>query len=174
MLSKNRKHMSSECNNVKLATEDVKSKVVYAMCKQCLISVNHDVCLLNYVNDMNSHGKKQKANVSINENQKKQKPKVKKLNKVGSIKRLASPKPGKPRSFLSWSPTGRLFDLKGKIIASSKSESQSNYSKGDNACTSNPMEPTIKRFPNSTFSLAGTVRFKNDHIAAIMGFDDLQ
>nr|GEU39093.1 hypothetical protein [Tanacetum cinerariifolium] len=206
LLSKNKKHMLSECNNVKLATQNVKSKVVSAMCKQYLISVNHDVCLLNYVNDINSHGKKQKANVSINENQKKQKPKVKKPKKVGSIERLDSPKPSKPRSFLRWSPTGRLFDLKGKIIASSKSESQSDCSKGDNACTSNPLKPTIKRFPNSTFSLAGypnmfmvrrlgcskhmtwnlklllnfvwkflgTIRFKNDHIAVILGFGDLQ
>nr|GEV55572.1 retrovirus-related Pol polyprotein from transposon TNT 1-94 [Tanacetum cinerariifolium] len=35
---------------------NVYSKVVYAMCKQCLKSVNHDECLLNYVNDKNSHG----------------------------------------------------------------------------------------------------------------------
>nr|GEY14977.1 hypothetical protein [Tanacetum cinerariifolium] len=100
LLSKNKKHMSSECNNVKLATQNGKSKVVCTMCKQCLISVNHDACLLNYVNGMTSRGKKQQANVSINENQKKQKPKVKKTKKVGSIKRLALPKPSKPRSFL--------------------------------------------------------------------------
>nr|GEW19507.1 hypothetical protein [Tanacetum cinerariifolium] len=183
LLSKNKKHMSSECNNVKLATHNVKSKVVCAMCKQCLISVNHDECLLNYGNGMTSRGKKQKANVSINEKQKKQQPKVKKTKKVGSIKRLASPKPSKPRSFLRWSPTRRMFDLKGKIITFSESESQSDCSKGDNACTSNPLEPTIKRFPNSTFSLAGypnmfmflgTIRFENDHIAAIPGFGDLQ
>nr|GEW55635.1 hypothetical protein [Tanacetum cinerariifolium] len=183
LLSKNKKHMSSECNNVKLATQNVKSKVACAMCKQCLNSVNHDVCLLNYVNSMTSHGKKQTENVLINEKQKKQQPKVKKTKKVGSIKRLASPKPSKPKSFLRWSPIGRLFDLKGKIIASIKLESQSDCSKGDNACTSNPLEPTIKHFPNSTFSLAvnpnmfmflGTVRFGNDHVAAILGFDDLQ
>ncbi|GKA38662.1 hypothetical protein Tco_0731213 [Tanacetum coccineum] len=150
LLSKNKKHMSSECNHVKLAIQNDKSKVVCAMCKQCLITANHDVCVLNYVNDMNSHGKKQKANVSNTENQKKQKPKVMKPKKVGSNKRLASPKPSKPRSCLRWSPTGRLFDLKGKIIASSESESQSDCSNGDNACTSNPSEPTIKRFPNST------------------------
>nr|GEZ83851.1 hypothetical protein [Tanacetum cinerariifolium] len=172
LLSKNKKHMSSECNNVKLASQN--DIVVCAMCKQCLISANHDVCLLNYTNDMNSHGKKQMANVSINKNQKKQKPKVKKTKKVGSIERLASPKPSKPRSFLRWSPTGRLFDLKRKIIASSESESHSDCSKGDNACTSNPLEPTIKQFPNSTFSLAGTVRFENNHIAAILGFGELQ
>nr|GEY69928.1 retrovirus-related Pol polyprotein from transposon TNT 1-94 [Tanacetum cinerariifolium] len=133
MLSRNKKHMSSECNNVKLATQNVKSKVVCAMCKQCLISINHDACLLNYVNGMTSRGKKQTANVSINEKQKKQQPKVKKTKKVGSIERLALPKPSKPRSFFRWSPTGRRFDLKGKIIASSESESQSDCSKGDNA-----------------------------------------
>nr|GFB71130.1 retrovirus-related Pol polyprotein from transposon TNT 1-94 [Tanacetum cinerariifolium] len=125
--------MSSKCNNVKLATQNVKSKVVCAMCKQCLISINHDECLLNYVNGMTSRGKKQKANVSINEKQKKQKPNVKKTKKVGSIERLASHNPSKPKSFLRWSPTRRLFDLKGKIIASSESESQSDCSKSDNA-----------------------------------------
>nr|GEW15730.1 hypothetical protein [Tanacetum cinerariifolium] len=36
-----------------------------------------------------------------------------------------------PRMML-WSPTGRMFDLKGKIIKSSESESQSDCSKGDN------------------------------------------
>nr|GEY38406.1 hypothetical protein [Tanacetum cinerariifolium] len=174
LLSRNKKHMSSECNNVKLASQNVKSKVVCTMCKQCLISVNHSVCFLNYVNGMTSRVKKQKENVSIKEKQKKQQPKVKKPKKVGSIERLSSPKPSKPRSFLRWSPTGRMFDLKGKIIASSKSESQSDCSKGDNACTSNPLEPTIKRFPNSTFSLVGTIRFENDHVAAILGFGDLQ
>nr|GFA10954.1 ribonuclease H-like domain-containing protein [Tanacetum cinerariifolium] len=77
LLSRNKKHMSSACNNVKLATQNVKFK-------------------------------KQTANVLINEKQKKQKPKVKKTKKVGSIERLASHKPSKPRSFLRWSPTGRL------------------------------------------------------------------
>nr|GEV18202.1 retrovirus-related Pol polyprotein from transposon TNT 1-94 [Tanacetum cinerariifolium] len=56
LLSRNKKHMSSERNNVKLATQNVNCKVVCAMCKQCLNSVNHDVCLFNYVNGMNSRG----------------------------------------------------------------------------------------------------------------------
>nr|GEV23155.1 hypothetical protein [Tanacetum cinerariifolium] len=155
LLSKNSKHMLSACNNFKLDSQNVYSKVVYAMCKQCLISVNHDEYLLNYVYDKNSRGKKQTVNVSIKENQKKRKPKVKKPKKVGFIERLATPKPSTPRSFLRWSPIGRMFDINGKIIASSESESQSDCSKGVNACTSNPVEPTIKRFPNATFSLAG-------------------
>ncbi|GJS81801.1 retrovirus-related pol polyprotein from transposon TNT 1-94 [Tanacetum coccineum] len=147
------KHMSSECKHVKLDIRNDKSEVVCAMCKQCLLTANHDVCMLNYVNAMNSRGKKQKAHVSNTENQKKQKPKVIKPKNVGSKERLASPKPSKPRFCLRWSPTGRFFDIKGKIIASSESESQSDCSNGDNACTSNPSEPKIKRFPNSTFFL---------------------
>nr|GEX37666.1 putative reverse transcriptase domain-containing protein [Tanacetum cinerariifolium] len=122
LLSKNKRHISSECNNVKLAIRNDKSEVVCAMCKQYLITTNHDVCVLNYVNDMNSRGKNQKAKVSNIANQTKLKPQVKKPKKVGSKKRLASPKPSPTRSCLRWSPTGRIFDLKGKIIAFSNSD----------------------------------------------------
>ncbi|GJY17962.1 retrovirus-related pol polyprotein from transposon TNT 1-94 [Tanacetum coccineum] len=56
---------------------------------------------------------------------------------------------------LRWSPTGKMLDIKGKLIASSKSN-------GDNACTPNPQEPTIKRFPNSTFSLGRLSKYVCD------------
>nr|GEW53164.1 hypothetical protein [Tanacetum cinerariifolium] len=59
LLSKNNKHISSACNNIKTDSQDVISKVVCAICKKCLISVNHDNCLRNYVNDKNSRGKEQ-------------------------------------------------------------------------------------------------------------------
>ncbi|GJX36454.1 hypothetical protein Tco_0248011 [Tanacetum coccineum] len=50
--------------------------------------------------------------------------------KVGSKERLASPKPSTHKSCLRWSPTGRMFDLKGNIIATSESVCQSDCSKG--------------------------------------------
>nr|GEZ53158.1 hypothetical protein [Tanacetum cinerariifolium] len=77
-------------------------KKVRASVRTNLITISQPPVITKkvYVNGMTSRGKKQKANVSINENQKKQKPKVKKTKKVGSIERLASPKPSKPRSFL--------------------------------------------------------------------------
>ncbi|GJX34663.1 retrovirus-related pol polyprotein from transposon TNT 1-94 [Tanacetum coccineum] len=143
--SKNKNHMSYECKNVKLAIRNDKSKVVCAMCKQCLITANHDVCVLNYVNGMNSSGKKQKANVSNTENKKKQMPMVKKPKKVGSKERLVSPTPSKPKTFLRWSPTGRIFDLKGKIITYSESECQSDCSNGKIKKASHPPKPV----PNS-------------------------
>nr|GFC36352.1 hypothetical protein [Tanacetum cinerariifolium] len=122
LLSKNKKHMSSECNNIKLAIRNDKSEIVCVMCNKCLITANHDVCVLNYVNGMNSHNKKQKANVSKIENQTKHKPQVWKPKNVGSKERLASPKLSKPRMRLRWSLTGRIFYLCGKLISFSDSE----------------------------------------------------
>nr|GFA53978.1 hypothetical protein [Tanacetum cinerariifolium] len=150
LLSKNNKHISSACNNSKIDSQDVISKVVCAKCKKCLISINHDECVRNYVNGKISRGKKQKAKVSFKETQMKYQPKVTKPKKVGTRESLATPKHRKPRFILRWSPTGKMFDKSGKLAASSNFESQYDCSNGDNACTSNTMEPKIKRFPIST------------------------
>nr|GFA63589.1 integrase, catalytic region, zinc finger, CCHC-type, peptidase aspartic, catalytic [Tanacetum cinerariifolium] len=99
------------------------------------------------------------AKVSVKEIQKKYQPKVTNPKKVGIPERLATPKPRNPRFLLRWSPTGKLFDQEGKPVASSESKSQSDCSNGDNACTSNTLEPKIKRFPNSTSFLDRLFRF---------------
>nr|GEZ85714.1 hypothetical protein [Tanacetum cinerariifolium] len=85
---KNNKHISSACNNIKIDSQNVISKFVCAMCKQCLIYVNHDVCLRNYVNSKTPRGKKQRAKVSIKEKQKKHQPHVKKPKKkfMGTVR----------------------------------------------------------------------------------------
>nr|GFC35464.1 hypothetical protein [Tanacetum cinerariifolium] len=75
-------------------------------------------------------------------------PKASKPKNIGTRESLASPKPRKPRFLLRWSLTGKMFDQHGKLVASSKSESHVDCFNGDNACTSNAMEPKIKRFPN--------------------------
>ncbi|GJS02156.1 hypothetical protein Tco_0318664 [Tanacetum coccineum] len=80
----------------------------------------------------------------------KHKPNVKKSKKLGSNERLASPRPSKPRTCLRWLPTRRIFDLCGKITASSNTESESDIYVCDNASASNPQEPTSKGFPSST------------------------
>ncbi|GKD55244.1 hypothetical protein Tco_1288631 [Tanacetum coccineum] len=49
LLSKNKKHVSSECNNVKLAIQNDKSKVVCAMfLRNCLLWNDHIVSILGY------------------------------------------------------------------------------------------------------------------------------
>nr|GFA84718.1 hypothetical protein [Tanacetum cinerariifolium] len=163
LLSKNNKHISSACNNIKTDSQEVISTVVCAMCSKCLKSVNYDKCLHNYVNDKNSRGKKQMAKVSVKEIQKQYQPKVTKPKKVGTREILATPKPRKSRLLLRWSPTGRLFDHEGKLAASSNSESQYDLSNGN-----------LKLLINFDWKFMGTVRFGNDHVAAILGFGDLQ
>nr|GEZ75924.1 hypothetical protein [Tanacetum cinerariifolium] len=174
LLSKKNKHISSACNNSKIDSQDVISKVVCAMCKKCLISVNHDECLVNYMNGKQSRGRKHKANVSKNETQQKNQPKIKKSKNVGTHKSLATPKPRKPRFLLRWTSTGRLFDQDGKLVAPSNSESQVDCSNGDNACCSKHMTGNLKLLINFVWKFMGTVCFGNDHVAIILGFGDLR
>nr|GFC32090.1 integrase, catalytic region, zinc finger, CCHC-type, peptidase aspartic, catalytic [Tanacetum cinerariifolium] len=117
LLSKKNKHSSSACNNSKIDSQDVISKVVCAMCKKCLNFVNRDVFLNNYVN-----GKKSR----------------------------------------------------GKLVAPSNSESHVDCSNGDNACCSKHMIGNLKLLINFVWKFMGTVHFGNDHVAAILGFGDLQ
>ncbi|GJZ03833.1 hypothetical protein Tco_0537108 [Tanacetum coccineum] len=82
-----------------------------------IVTANHDVCMLNYVNDMNSRADNQSANVSKRENQKKHKANAKKSKELGSKGSLASSRPSKPRTCLRWILTGRIFAMCGKLTA---------------------------------------------------------
>nr|GEX55762.1 retrovirus-related Pol polyprotein from transposon TNT 1-94 [Tanacetum cinerariifolium] len=169
LLSKNNKHISSTCNNSKIDSQDVISKVVCAKCKKCLISVNHDECVCNYVNGRNSHGKKQKAKVSFKETQIKYQPKVTKPKNVGTRESLATPKPRKPRFLLRWSPMAKCLIKQEKelllVIQICLWCINSGCSKH---MTGNP-----KLLINFVWKFMGTVRFGNDHVANILGFGDL-
>ncbi|GJS54802.1 hypothetical protein Tco_0628164 [Tanacetum coccineum] len=90
-IPKNQKHMSSE------------------------FTTNHDVCVLNYVNNLNSRADNQSATVTIPENQKKYKENAKNLKELRSKGSLASSRPSKPRTYLRWIPTGRNFSHVWKI-----------------------------------------------------------
>ncbi|GKC36631.1 hypothetical protein Tco_1049015 [Tanacetum coccineum] len=142
---------------------NAKSEVVCAMCKQCFVTGNHDVCMLNYVNDMNSRADNQSANVSKLENQKKHKANVRKSKELGSQGSLASSRPSKPRNCLRWVPTGRIFAMCGKLTASSNTENKSDKSVCDNASTSNPSKPSSKGFSNSTSLLGRLSRLRKQH-----------
>nr|GEZ78073.1 retrovirus-related Pol polyprotein from transposon TNT 1-94 [Tanacetum cinerariifolium] len=144
LLFKKNKHISSACNNSKIDSQDVISKVVCAM--------------------------KHKANVSKNETQQKNQPEIKKPKKVGFIKRLATPKHRKPRFLLRWSPTGKMSDSAGKLVAPSNSESHVDCSNG----CSKHMTGNLKLLINFVWKFMGTVRFENNHVAAILSFGDLQ
>ncbi|GJU69063.1 hypothetical protein Tco_1255322 [Tanacetum coccineum] len=159
------RHISSKCNNITLAIRNAKFEIVCVMCKQCFVTANHDVCVLNYVNDINSRADNQSVNVSKCEKQKKHKANAKKSKELGSKGSLASSRPSKPRTCLRWIPTGRIFAMCGKLTASSNTENKSEKSMCENASTSNPSEPSSKGFPISTSLLGRLSRLRKQHIS---------
>nr|GEV20957.1 integrase, catalytic region, zinc finger, CCHC-type, peptidase aspartic, catalytic [Tanacetum cinerariifolium] len=70
LLSKNQKNMSFECNNIKLAIRNDKSKIICDTCKQCLVTANHDACFPSSVTALNSRVNNLCANVPYSANQK--------------------------------------------------------------------------------------------------------
>nr|GEY70790.1 hypothetical protein [Tanacetum cinerariifolium]GEY70795.1 hypothetical protein [Tanacetum cinerariifolium] len=161
LLSNNRKTMSSECNNIKLAIRNDKSKIVCDTCKQCLVTANHDACLTPPMNVLNSRTNKLCANVPLSANQKRHGTQVWKPKQVG--------KPRLPRLSLKWSPSGCSFDQKGKLVASKGT----NYPNDDKACTSNPQEPMRKRFPNSTVFLGRLSKFVCGMTTLLLSWDTI-
>ncbi|GKF66215.1 hypothetical protein Tco_0192732 [Tanacetum coccineum] len=115
--------------------------------------------MLNYMNYMNSRADNQSVNVTIHENQKKYKANAKNSKELGSKGSLASSRPSKPRTYLRWIPTGRIFAMCEKLTASSNTENMSEKSVCDNASTSNLSEPSSKGFPISTSLLGRSMAY---------------
>nr|GFC92252.1 integrase, catalytic region, zinc finger, CCHC-type, peptidase aspartic, catalytic [Tanacetum cinerariifolium] len=69
-----------------------------------------------------------------------------------------------------WSPTGKMFDQDGKLVVPSNSESHVDCSNG--GCSKH-MIGNLKLLINFVWKFIRTVRFGNDHVAAILGFGDL-
>ncbi|GJX03182.1 retrovirus-related pol polyprotein from transposon TNT 1-94 [Tanacetum coccineum] len=85
-----------------------------------------------FMNGMKSHGKNQKANVLNISNQKKHKANVNKTKKLGSKESLASHRARKPRTRFRWIPTGRTFDLSGKLFDNSNTKVENEIYACDN------------------------------------------
>nr|GEV46325.1 reverse transcriptase domain-containing protein [Tanacetum cinerariifolium] len=139
-----------------------KSEVVCGLCNQYLITTNHNVCMLNYVYEMNSRDTKQSANVSNIEYQKKQKPKVKKPKKVGSKERFALPTPSKPSICFRWSPTRRIFNCCPNLFMVHQLGLFQVYDR------------KLKASYYFHLEVFGNCSIPNDHIIAILGYGDLQ
>ncbi|GJT91979.1 hypothetical protein Tco_1080824 [Tanacetum coccineum] len=174
-----------------------------AICNKCLFDANHDMCFIDYVNDVNVRSKSKSKR---NKMRKEWKP-------TGNVF---------TKTRYSWKPTGRIFTIVGNRcpltrIAStndvprkestitplitpsseikvysrrpkaSRSVGSSSKSTIIKSKTSNTKEPnqswgsTVSDVPSSSLIdrklsklFCGTVRFGNDHIAKIMGYGDYQ
>ncbi|GJU30310.1 hypothetical protein Tco_1173899 [Tanacetum coccineum] len=83
--------------NVKQAMLNVNSELISIKCKQCMFDANHDVCFLDFMNDVNVRSKSKSAKKSQQHNI--FKPMVKVFTEIG----------------YKWKPTGRLFTIVGNL-----------------------------------------------------------
>nr|GEW78694.1 integrase, catalytic region, zinc finger, CCHC-type, peptidase aspartic, catalytic [Tanacetum cinerariifolium] len=174
-LSKNQNTMSSERNNIKLAIRNDKSEIVCGTCKHCFVTTNHDACLLSSVNALNSRANNMCANVPPSANQKRPRTQVWKPKQVGFKERLAwIPKPGLSRFSLKWSSSRRTNKKTvSKFYCVSWQVVQICLWCVESGCSKH-ITGNIKLILNFVWMFLGTVRFGNDHIAAILGYDDLK
>ncbi|GJY89542.1 hypothetical protein Tco_0504738 [Tanacetum coccineum] len=200
----NKKNRVSEpvCNvNVKHSILNVNSELICATCNECMFDAIHDLCVLDYLNDVNVRGKPKSIKSKKN---KVWKPTGKVFTNVG----------------YSWKPTGRTFTIDGntypltritsttivppkkplsttvvkKTVPKSNNSGKlkditnigsSSKSKSVESKISNNSEPkkhwgsNVSTSPSSSRvyfrsfkSSSGTVRFGNDHVAEIKGYGD--
>ncbi|GJX55968.1 retrovirus-related pol polyprotein from transposon TNT 1-94 [Tanacetum coccineum] len=188
---------------IKHYVRNAKFESICAICNKCLFDANHDMCIIDYVNDVNVRSKSKSKR---NKMRKVWKPTGKVFTEIG----------------YSWKPTGRNFTIIGnrcpltritlnKIVPpkettiapvvtptsgilvysrrpkATRSVGSSSKVKIVESKTSNSKEPkqswgsTIFDVPSSSLNdcrlsklFSGIVRFGNDHIPKIMGYGDYQ
>ncbi|GJR56240.1 hypothetical protein Tco_1406761 [Tanacetum coccineum] len=102
----------------------------------------HDMCLLDFVENVKSHAKSAKKHKTQNI----WKPTGHVFTEVG----------------LNWKPTGRTFTIVARV-----------FSDLDSECSKH-MTGNRSQLLNFVSKFLGTVRFRNDHIARIIGYGDYQ
>ncbi|GJS48455.1 retrovirus-related pol polyprotein from transposon TNT 1-94 [Tanacetum coccineum] len=147
---------------VKHFVRNAKFEYIYAISNKCLFDANHDMCIIDYVNDVNM---RLKSKSKRNKMRKVWKPTGKVFNEIG----------------YSWKPTGRTFTIVGdsrrpkatRFIGSSSKVVQIVLWYLDSG-SSKHMTGNCSQLINLVSKFLGTVRFGNDHIAKIMGYEDYQ
>ncbi|GKA08430.1 hypothetical protein Tco_0687761 [Tanacetum coccineum] len=200
MSSLNKKNHVSICNaSTKHVVLDANSIFVYSTCKDCLLSANHDQCIVTYLNDVNSRVKSK----SGKRKKKELKPTGKVFTSVGHrwlptgrtftidetkcpLTRITSTKVVPPResvqtTVITKTQSSSVPNRKPKVTKSLSPSNEpsilgprhSNNSEPNRNWGSNILNsPSSSRVQRSKFM--GTVRFGNDQVARIMGYGDYQ
>nr|GEZ96533.1 integrase, catalytic region, zinc finger, CCHC-type, peptidase aspartic, catalytic [Tanacetum cinerariifolium]GFA03136.1 integrase, catalytic region, zinc finger, CCHC-type, peptidase aspartic, catalytic [Tanacetum cinerariifolium] len=152
LLSKNKRHISSECKNIKLAIQNDKSKVVCPMLGK----------YSNYKGVFNEGLGHNQFSVRkfCDSNLETRRPQPRSNTKNDRV-------PSASKSSRSQNKEAKVEEHHRKLLLSKNNKHIS--SACNNIKIDSHDEPKIKRFPNSTSLLD-----RNDHVAAILGFCDLQ
>ncbi|GJT89456.1 retrovirus-related pol polyprotein from transposon TNT 1-94 [Tanacetum coccineum] len=153
------------CNaNVKHFVLNANSELICATCNECMFDAIHDLCVLIYVNNVNVRAESK----SMKSKKKKMwKPTVVLLNKPLSTT-------VEEKTLSSSNSLGKLKDIT-NILSSIKFKSvvQIILWYLDSGCSKH-MTRQHPQLINFVSKFMGTVRFGNDHVAAIKGYGDYQ
>nr|GEV00549.1 hypothetical protein [Tanacetum cinerariifolium] len=199
--SRNTKNNRITNSHVKYSVRNAKFESICAIYNKCLFDSNHDMCVIDYVNDVNVRAKS-KSKSKQNKMRKVWKPTGKVFNEIGfslthtcrtftivgnrcPLNRITSTKvvPTKETSTNSVATPTQGILVYSRRPKATRSVGSSSKVKIVESKTSNFKEP--KQSWGSTISnvlysflndcrFLGTARFGNDHIAKIMGYGDYQ
>ncbi|GKC23734.1 retrovirus-related pol polyprotein from transposon TNT 1-94, partial [Tanacetum coccineum] len=156
------------------------SELKYVKCNDCMLSDNHDLCVLDFINNVNAH----KKSKSVNKSSKRKvwKPTGMMFSNIGYI----------------WRPTSRTFTIVGNAypltritttteVPLRKSTALDNETSKPiitlviqivlwylDSCCSKHMTGDRSQLTNFVNKFLGTVKFGNDHVAKILGYGDFQ
>nr|GEU49331.1 hypothetical protein [Tanacetum cinerariifolium] len=182
--------------HLKHSMRNAKFESICAICNKCLFDANHDMCVIDYVNDINVRSKS-KSKSKRNKKRKVWKPMGNVFNEIGyswkptcrtltivrikcPLTRITSTKevPLKETTItpvITQSPSHKVYSRKPKALRSVESSSKARIVDLRLLTPSNPnnlRDPLFLMFHLLLLLIAGIVRFGNDHIAKIMRYGD--
>nr|GFB24858.1 hypothetical protein [Tanacetum cinerariifolium] len=161
------KATSSVLNFVSNVNSDLKC----ASCNGCLVSDNHDACVVDYINSKNASKKSKSVKTPV-------------IRKVWKTTRKVFKTVGH-----IWKPTGRTFTLVGNVCPLTRIATPTIVPPTDKPVVtlfvqivlwyldsgcSKHMTGDRSQLVNFVQKFLGTVKFGNDHVAKIMGYGDYQ
>nr|GEX99358.1 retrovirus-related Pol polyprotein from transposon TNT 1-94 [Tanacetum cinerariifolium] len=137
--------------SVQHSTLNTNSNLICVKCNGCMISDNHDLCVLNDVT-----ARVKSKFVKKNTKRKVWKPTGKVFTNIG----------------YTWRPTGRTFTIVGNVCPLTRITITAEVPlRKPIALESDTPKPVLTNFINKFLD---TVKFRNDHVAKIMGYGDYQ
>ncbi|GJS88699.1 retrovirus-related pol polyprotein from transposon TNT 1-94 [Tanacetum coccineum] len=146
--------------NVQHSTLNANSKLLCVKCNGCMLSDNHDLCVLDFINDVNAHAKSK------------------------SVKKISKRKVWKPtgKVFTNiryiWRPTGQTFTIVENACPLTRITKTTEVVQIvlwylDSSC-SKQMTGDRSQLTNFFNKFLGTFKFRNDYMAKILGYGDYQ
>ncbi|GKA84388.1 retrovirus-related pol polyprotein from transposon TNT 1-94 [Tanacetum coccineum] len=157
--------------NVQHSKLNANSELLCVKCNGCMLSDNHDLCVLDFINDVNARVKSKSGNMCPLT-------RITTIDEVPLRKTIApesdTPKPvvilvysRKPRKSKTNVPVSKTKII--KSISANKMEP----SKSWGSIVSNVPSSSLDKCKSSKL-FSGTVKFGNDHVAKILGYGDYQ